>query len=106
MKGAPDVLLGRCDDYVTETGAAAAHGTLRQAILSRNQQFAQRALQVVAFAQRVLDPEPASFEPEVLEQRLCFLGLAAMKDPCALRQIGGRSLPVRGDRDGHDHRRS
>ena len=28
-----------------------------------------------------LDPEPASFEPEVLEQRLCFLGLAAMKDP-------------------------
>lgn len=82
VKGAPDVLLGRCDDYVTETGERRPlTEPLRQAILSRNQQFAQRALRVVAFAQRVLDPEPASFEPEVLEQRLCFLGLAAMKDP-------------------------
>jgi len=82
VKGAPDVLLSRCDDYVTKAGEQRPlTDSLRSAILAVNQQCGQRALRVVALARRVLDPEPSSFEPDVVEQRLCFLGLAAMKDP-------------------------
>ena len=82
VKGAPDVLLGCCDEYVTKTGERRPlTESLRMSMLSVNQQFAQQALRVVALASRVLDQQPASFEPDLVERRLCFLGLAAMKDP-------------------------
>ncbi|MCW5788308.1 MAG: cation-translocating P-type ATPase [Nitrospira sp.] len=82
VKGAPDVLLGCCDEYVTKTGERRPlTESLRMSMLSVNQQFAQQALRVVALAYRVLDPQPASFDPDLVERRLCFLGLAAMKDP-------------------------
>ena len=82
VKGAPDVLLGCCEEYVTKTGERRPlTESVRHSMLSVNQQFAQQALRVVALAYRVLDPEPASFEPELVERRLSFLGLAAMKDP-------------------------
>ncbi|MBA5869014.1 MAG: HAD-IC family P-type ATPase [Nitrospira sp. CR2.1] len=82
VKGAPDVLLGCCEEYVTKTGERRPlTESVRHSLLSVNQQFAQQALRVVALAYRVLDPEPASFEPELVERRLSFLGLAAMKDP-------------------------
>ena len=54
---------------------------MRRSMVSINQQFAQQALRVVALAQRVLDPDPATFESKGIEQQLVFLGLAAMKDP-------------------------
>jgi Ca2+-transporting ATPase len=82
VKGAPDVLLGCCDEYVTKTGERRPlTESLRMSMLSVNRQFAQQALRVVALAYRVLDPQPASFDPDLVERRLCFLGLAAMKDP-------------------------
>ncbi len=82
VKGAPDVLLSRCDAYVTTAGEQRPlTDSLRRSILAVNQRCGQRALRVVALARRVLDPEPSSFEPDVVEQQLCFLGLAAMKDP-------------------------
>ncbi|CAE6757697.1 MAG: cation-translocating P-type ATPase [Nitrospira sp.] len=82
VKGAPDVLLGSCDEYVTKTGERRPlTESLRHSILSVNQQFARQALRVVALASRVLDPQPTSFDPDLVERRLCFLGLAAMKDP-------------------------
>ena len=82
VKGAPDVLLGRCDSYMTSAGEVAPlTDATRRSILSVNQQFAQQALRVVALARRVLDPEPAAFESDGIERELVFLGLAAMKDP-------------------------
>ncbi len=82
VKGAPDVLLGRCDEYMTMAGEVRPlTESMHKSILSLNQQFAQQALRVVALAQRHLDSEPIAFESETLECRLVFLGLAAMKDP-------------------------
>ncbi|MDR4462943.1 MAG: cation-translocating P-type ATPase [Nitrospira sp.] len=82
VKGAPDVLLARC------THRLGANGTLeplsdstRAAILDANAQFAHRALRVLGLAYRRLSEEPDSYHPSELEQRLVFLGLAAMKDP-------------------------
>ncbi len=82
VKGAPDVLLGRCDDYMTIAGEVRPlTDSMRGSIVSVNRQFAQQALRVVALAQRPLDAEPILFESEAVERRLVFLGLAAMKDP-------------------------
>ena len=82
VKGAPDILLGRCDSYMTSAGEVSPlTDATRHSILSINQEFAQQALRVVALARRVLDPEPATFESEGIERELVFLGLAAMKDP-------------------------
>jgi Ca2+-transporting ATPase len=82
VKGAPDVLLGRCSAYMTRAGKVEPFSdSARHSMLSVNQQFAQQALRVVALARRVLDPEPGAFEPEKIERDLVFLGLAAMKDP-------------------------
>ncbi|MCC6581715.1 MAG: cation-translocating P-type ATPase [Phycisphaeraceae bacterium] len=82
VKGAPDVLLGRCSAYMTRAGKVEPFSdSVRHSMLSVNQQFAQQALRVVALARRVLDPEPGAFESEKIERDLVFLGLAAMKDP-------------------------
>ena len=82
VKGAPDILLERCDSYMTKSGEVAPlSDSMRRSMVSINQQFAQQALRVVALAQRVLDPDPATFESKGIEQQLVFLGLAAMKDP-------------------------
>jgi Ca2+-transporting ATPase len=82
VKGAPDVLLGRCDWYMTRAGEVVPlSDATRHSIMSLNQEFARQALRVVALARRVLDPEPATFESEGIERELVFLGLAAMKDP-------------------------
>jgi Ca2+-transporting ATPase len=82
VKGAPDVLLGCCDRYVTAEGEERPlTDGIRRSTLSANHRFAQEALRIVGLAQRRLDPEPTLFQPEAIEQQLVFLGLAAMKDP-------------------------
>ena len=82
VKGAPDVLLGRCETYMSSEGEVRPLAdSIRESILSANRQFAQQALRVVALAQRRLDSEPTTCEAAKIERQLVFLGLAAMKDP-------------------------
>ncbi len=107
VKGAPDVLLSRCRDYVTIQGESQPlTDSIREAILAANQQFARQALRVVALAQRRMDQEPTIFQAEVIEQRLGFIGLAAMKDPLRpeakvavdiCRSAGIRTVMITGD---------
>ena len=82
VKGAPDVLLQHCThrlamDCTTELITE----SIRTAILDANASFAHQALRVLAMARRRLDREPDAYRAEELEDRLVFLGLAAMKDP-------------------------
>lgn len=80
-KGAPDVILGRCTTYLKEGRAVPMTDACRQEILRANKAMADRALRVLACAQRVWDTEPASYEADYLEQELCFVGLSGMIDP-------------------------
>ena len=80
-KGAPDVILGRCTTYLKDGKAVPMTEEYRQQILKGNKAMADKALRVLACAQRVWDAEPASYEADALETDLCFVGLSGMIDP-------------------------
>jgi Ca2+-transporting ATPase len=76
VKGAPDVLLARCD----MTQAA------RGKVLAQNEEMAGRALRVIAVAYKPLDKAPGASAPGAsaqgaAEDHLAFLGLIGMNDP-------------------------
>ncbi len=80
-KGAPDVVLDLCTTYMKDGQAVPMTAEYRAEILAANKSMADRALRVLACAQRVYAAEPASYEAADLEQELCFLGLTGMIDP-------------------------
>ena len=76
-KGAPDVLLERCNRYRDEQGIHMLTDVERKEIKNRNQSFSENGLRVLAFAYRESD-EMLTLESE---KELIFLGLVAMADP-------------------------
>jgi Ca2+-transporting ATPase len=107
VKGAPDVLLGRCTHCRTADGRDEPLTDPASArILAANRAFAQGALRVIGIARRRLSGEPALYRAGDLEQGLTFLGLAAMNDPLrpealaavkACREAGIRVVMITGD---------
>nr|MBI3614693.1 cation-translocating P-type ATPase [Nitrospirota bacterium] len=107
VKGAPDVLLHRCTEYLTTDGQVAPLSeAVRRNILDANSAFAQEALRVLGLASRKLHDESSPPNATAVERDLVFLGLAAMKDPLrpealvavnACRQAGIRTVMITGD---------
>ena len=107
VKGAPDVLLRRCTHRLAMDGTAEPiTESIRTAILNANATLAHQALRVLAMARRRLDREPDAYRAQELEDRLVFLGLAAMKDPLrpeakaaiqACHDAGIRTVMITGD---------
>lgn len=84
VKGAPDVLLGRCKTELFQNGTGVVARELTpeslSAIEQANENMAQQALRVLAFAYK--DCEAADFSmPETVENDLTFIGLTGMIDP-------------------------
>ncbi len=106
-KGAPDVLIGKCAYYIDSDGRRVPMtDEYRAEILRANKAMADRALRVLACAERVWDAKPVNFEPETLEQELCFMGLCGMIDPVRpevvdaiseCREAGIRPIMITGD---------
>ena len=82
VKGAPDVLLGLCTDYLSiDDKTMQLDDTVRQRILAANDAMTQDALRVLCMAYRVV-PEASGEAPvENLERELTFVGLMGMIDP-------------------------
>ena len=79
MKGAPEVMLDRCDRVLEDGEAVALTDERRRAIADRVSTYAGNALRVLGFARkRVADP---AVEDAELESEMVFLGLQAMMDP-------------------------
>ncbi len=107
VKGAPDVLLGRCAHRLLANGAIEPlSDSACAAVLDTNARFAHQALRVLGIGQRRLSREPDSYQSSELEQQLVFLGLAAMKDPLrpeakiamqACHAAGIRTVMITGD---------
>ena len=106
-KGAPDEVLRLCTSYIDSGEKHPMTEEKRRAILLENKAMADRALRVLAAAQRSWgDALPEDISPETLEQDLCFIGLAGMIDPVRpevkdaihqCRKAGIRPVMITGD---------
>ena len=80
-KGAPDIVIDRCEYYLEDGKPLPMTEEYRQKIFAANKAMADRALRVLACAERRWDAPPESAAPQYLEQKLCFVGLCGMIDP-------------------------
>lgn len=105
-KGAPDVILDRCVAYIKDGKPVPMTEEYKKEILAANKSMADKALRVLACAQRIWNTEPSAYEADELEQELCFVGLSGMIDPVrpevkeAIAQCNGagiRAIMITGD---------
>ncbi len=105
-KGAPDVVIGKCTHYKKNGEILPMTEEYKTEILNANKAMADKALRVLACAERVWNDAPASFAPESLEEELCFIGICGMIDPvrpevCAAivecKSAGIRPIMITGD---------
>ena len=105
-KGAPDEVLKRCTHMLKGGQVVEMTEALRGEILSANKAMADKALRVLAAAQREYDQMPQDTSPEALEAELTFIGLTGMIDPVRpevvdaikeCRAAGIRPIMITGD---------
>jgi Ca2+-transporting ATPase len=80
IKGAPEVVLDRCDRVRVGDEIVALDAARRADIEAAYLEMAERGLRVLACANRCL-PEGSSLEEDALEHELVFLGFAGIMDP-------------------------
>ncbi len=79
-KGAPDVLLERCQKQIN--GKLGQNAILQKAkIQKQNEKMAQKALRVIAVGYKDLDFLPQKIDTNTIESNLIFVGLIGMIDP-------------------------
>ena len=105
-KGAPDELLKRCTKALIDGNVVDMTDEIKANILKSNKAMADKALRVLAAAKKDLAAEPAAYEPETVENDLCFVGLTGMIDPVRpevkdaideCRSAGIRPIMITGD---------
>ncbi|MEE9595004.1 MAG: HAD-IC family P-type ATPase, partial [Candidatus Hydrothermarchaeales archaeon] len=79
MKGAPEVVLGRCSSLHSGDGIRPLTEEERAEVVNGNEEMAQGALRVLGIAYREL-PDGTPLE-ETVENDMVFLGLTGMIDP-------------------------
>lgn len=79
MKGAPEVVLERCDRVMVGGEVKELDEELREEIEQRNHEYANDALRVLGFAKK--DGVKEESGDEELESGMVFLGLQGMIDP-------------------------
>ncbi|MES3021527.1 MAG: cation-translocating P-type ATPase [Pseudomonadota bacterium] len=105
-KGAPDVLLGRCDRERVGMRVVGLDPARRAAILAGVDRLSDAALRTLSVAYRPLAPDEPALACEALERDLIFVGTVGMLDPpraeagaaIALAQRAGiRVIMITGD---------
>jgi Ca2+-transporting ATPase len=80
-KGAPDVILERCNRLVINGIIQPLNAEWKEAIARVNSDFACEALRVLAFTYREYEKLPGTIESAAIEKDLIFVGLMGMIDP-------------------------
>ncbi len=105
-KGAPDEVLKKCTNILTDSGVRPITEDDRAKILGENKRMADKALRVLAAAYRDYQAPPVEYTPEALEEDLTFIGIVGMIDPVrpevkeAIKQChsaGIRAVMITGD---------
>lgn len=80
-KGAPDEVLKVCTHALMGGKIVPINDEIRAEILGANKSMADKALRVLAAAHKNLDSVPKAYEPDTIENELCFIGMVGMIDP-------------------------
>lgn len=105
-KGAPDEIVKRCSFCLENGNPVEMTDEKRDQILAANKQMADRALRVLAVAQKLLDAQKDEYTTEEDEKDMCFIGLVGMIDPVRpevkpaideCRKAGIRPIMITGD---------
>ncbi len=105
-KGAPDVVVDHCAYYLKDGKPVPMTAEYKAEIMAANKNMADRALRILACAERLYTTEPTEYSPEGLETELCFIGLCGMIDPVRpevkvaierCREAGIRPIMITGD---------
>jgi Ca2+-transporting ATPase len=106
VKGAPREILQLCSTILINNIPQTLTDTIRIEILEVNDEYARRALRVLAVARHDLPERVGPFSADYVECKLTFLGLMAMMDPPrpevesaiqTCRQAGIRIVMITGD---------
>jgi len=106
VKGAPREVLQLCTHILIKGENLLLSENIRSEIMSANDEYARRALRVLALARRTLPPRTGAYSAESIEHELTFLGLMAMMDPprpeveraiAVCREAGIRLVMITGD---------
>ena len=105
VKGSPREVLQLCTQVLINGETLPLTENVRAEIMSANDEYARRALRVLALA-RALCRRAGAYTPDGIERELTFLGLMAMMDPprpeveraiAVCRQAGIRIVMITGD---------
>lgn len=105
-KGAPDEIIKRCTFYLQDGKEVAMTPDKQDEILCANKEMADRALRVLAVAQKRLEAKKSEYTTENDEKDMCFVGLVGMIDPVRpevkpaideCRKAGIRPVMITGD---------
>ncbi|MFD0867608.1 cadmium-translocating P-type ATPase [Chlamydia abortus] len=80
-KGAPDMLIERCNYVLWDNKVIPFTNTMKQKVLAANEGMAKSALRVLGMAYRELKSADSCQSEEDAEKNLVFIGLAGMIDP-------------------------
>jgi len=80
-KGAPDVLLERCDKILMDDGIVALDEEMKSRLKKANEEMASQALRVIALAYREMSSLPEKMVASEMEDHFIFVGMAGMIDP-------------------------
>ncbi len=80
-KGAPDVLLSRCNKYYNNGNITELSTNIASKINIENMKMAESALRVLGVAYADVNNLPNKISSEYIEQNLIFVGLIGMIDP-------------------------
>ncbi len=105
-KGAPDEILKRCTLYLEDGKHVEMTDAKREEILKANKDMAEKALRVLAAAEKIYDVCPTFEDPSEIETDLVFVGLTGMIDPVRpevgpaikkCKEAGIRTIMITGD---------
>jgi magnesium-transporting ATPase (P-type) len=106
VKGAPREVLDLCGHVWMDNQEVELDSELRHQVSTANDEYAARALRVLALAYRALPDPPGNYTVDRVETGLTFLGLMAMHDPArpevaeavrTCKQAGIRIVMITGD---------
>ncbi len=80
-KGAPDVLLKKCNKFYSENNISSLGISTIKLIEQQNEKMAESALRVIGVAYKDVDILPSKIQTNYIENDLVFAGLIGMIDP-------------------------